>query len=229
MIRRALARYAYPTAVLGLVAGILVVGGFLAVVAMPDLVGTAAVQTASPAPAGSPSPTPKSAMALSAAGIEMPPDANCNACHLTTSGTVGLKPIPKLGHQVAGFGDCTACHNPTGLVKTAPGHSSLHKADCLICHQENPDLGRASAAPLRPAHMGGTTAPCTSCHGVDKHAPLPDAMKGRDNCWICHNGPEYQYLFSSASPGATGSPAASAGPPGASYPLYPGASSSATP
>jgi hypothetical protein len=44
--------------------------------------------------------------------------------------------------------------------------------------------------------MGGTQA-CTSCHGVDEHAPLPAAMEGRDNCWICHNGPEFTYLFES--------------------------------
>ena len=35
-------------------------------------------------------------------------------------------------------------------------------------------------------------------------------MKDRgDNCWICHNGAEFTYLFESASPGASGAPDAS--------------------
>jgi hypothetical protein len=42
----------------------------------------------------------------------------------------------------------------------------------------------------------GAAKPCSACHGIDDHAPLPESMKGRgDNCWICHNGPEYTYLF----------------------------------
>jgi hypothetical protein len=49
----------------------------------------------------------------------------------------------------------------------------------------------------------GTDKPCIACHGVDEHAPLPDEMAGRDNCWICHNGAEFTYLFESASPGAS--------------------------
>ena len=61
---------------------------------------------------------------------------------------------------------------------------------------------------MRPEHMGGDK-PCISCHGVDEHAPLPDAMADRENCWVCHNGAEFTYLFESASPGA--SPEASPG------------------
>jgi hypothetical protein len=165
-------------------------------------------------------------MALSPIGIQMPKDANCEACHVTSSGTVGTKPIPKMGHPLLGFRECTACHKPNGLVQTAPGHSSLHKDDCLVCHRPaDPVVGAgasASIAPMRPEHMGGDK-PCTACHGVDSHAPLPENMKGRDNCWICHNGAEFKYLFESASPGATpdispgASPTASpsAGLPGA--------------
>jgi hypothetical protein len=165
-------------------------------------------------------------MALSPIGIQMPKDANCEACHVTSSGTVGTKPIPKMGHPLLGFRDCTACHAPNGLVQTAPGHSSLHKDDCLVCHRPaDPAVGAgasASIAPMRPEHMGGDK-PCTACHGVDSHAPLPENMKGRDNCWICHNGAEFKYLFESASPGASpgsspgGSPVASpsAAPSGA--------------
>ena len=198
---RALSRHAFAAAVAALVIGILVVAGFLVVVALPDVGGRSAIVNPTSAPKATPQSTPQSEMALSPIGIQMPKDANCEACHVTTAGTVGTKPIPKLGHPLWGFRDCTACHKPDGLVQTAPGHSSLHKDDCLVCHQP-PDAASAtgsSVAPMRPEHMGGDK-PCTSCHGVDKHAPLPENMKGRDNCWICHNGAEYRYLFESASP-----------------------------
>ncbi|HEY5435371.1 MAG TPA: hypothetical protein VIK13_09055 [Candidatus Limnocylindrales bacterium] len=227
MIRGTISRHPFGVAVAALTVGIIVVAGFLLAVALPDVGGLTALvnpaPTASPAPTATPQPTAASGMALSPIAIQMPVDANCEACHVTTAGTVGTKPIPKLGHPLWGFQDCTACHKPDGLVQTAPGHSSLHKNDCLICHQvpdpaTTPTAG-GSVAPMRPEHMGGNQ-PCTSCHGVDKHAPLPPDMAGRDNCWICHNGPEFVYLFESPSPGASpaGSPAASpsAAPGGAS-------------
>ena len=171
-------------------------------------------------------------MAKSPIGIPMPSDADCGACHYTASGGVGIKVIPVMAHPLKGFTDCTACHNPTGLVKTAPGHTSLHKTDCLVCHQQRPEpspsagsTAGASIGPMRPEHMGAKGTACTSCHGVDKHAPLPTAMQGREgNCWICHNGPEFQYLFN--SPSASAPPAAS---PAASYPLKPAPSASTTP
>lgn len=223
MIRRALSRYAYPALVLTLLVGIGAVGGYLLLVAIPDLTGTAAA-TASASPSATAAPsstvTPGGAMAKSPIGIPMASDADCGACHYTPSGGVGVKEIPVMAHELKGFTDCTACHNPTGLVKTAPGHSTLHKTDCLVCHQQRPEPSAgASAAPMRPEHMGSNGAVCTSCHGVDQHAPLPETMKGREgNCWICHNGPEYQYLFNS--------PSAS---PAASYPLSPSPSASVKP
>jgi len=213
-MRRSLARLAYPLTVLVLVAGIVGLAGFLAVVALPDLTGAAsrgpAAQSPS-APAGSPGPGPTSAMARSPIGIPMPSDANCGACHTTSAGGVGVRQIPVLGHPLKGFGNCTACHNQEGLVKTAPGHSSLHADQCLVCHQENPNAGTLSAAPMRPEHMSGQA--CGTCHGVDQHAPLPSSMAGRgNNCWICHNGPEFEYLFTSPSAAPPGAPSPS--PPG---------------
>ena len=102
------------------------------------------------------------------------------------------------------------------LVEAAPGHSSLHTQDCLVCHQVNAELASGtSGAPMRPEHMGGDK-PCVSCHGVDEHAPLPDAMANRDNCWVCHNGAEFTYLFESASPGASPEASSSAAPDDAS-------------
>ena len=202
-----IARYAFRIAAALLTLGILVVGTFLVLVAVPDLTGSTAV-VPTPTPTAKPSPTARSAM--SPVGIEMPADANCNGCHMTTTGTVGTKPPPVMGHPLAGWRDCTACHTVGSLVKTAPGHTSLHKDDCLICHQTRVEAGASAAPRTRPEHMGGTQT-CSSCHGIDDHAPLPESMKGRgDNCWICHNGPEYTYLFEdrpSPEPGASGPPA----------------------
>ena len=230
MLRTAFVRFAYPVAVLVLVIGILLVGGFLVTVALPDMIKTGSATSPSAGPGGiagaspSASPAPSSGMALSPIGIEMPSDANCGACHVTTNGIVGVKDIPLMAHPLKGFANCTACHNPAGLVKTAPGHSSLHANQCLICHHENPNLASMSAPPLRPEHMGGQA--CTTCHGVDQHAPLPSDMAGRgDNCWICHNGPEFQYLFNSASPGWSPEPK----PSTSAVPTAPGANSLGSP
>jgi len=155
-------------------------------------------------------------MALSPVGIEMPSDTPCDACHLTTTGTVGTKAIPVMAHPLLGWRDCTACHAENSLVKTAPGHSSLHKTDCLICHKTQDSTAATTTAPARPEHMGGGKT-CTTCHGLDDHAPLPEAMKDRgNNCWICHNGPEFTYLFESPSPGASDAPKASPARDGAS-------------
>ena len=217
-MRRAIARLAFPVTVLVLLVGIGAVATFLVTVALPDVTRTGAVVPSAGTGGGGgqaaasavPTPKPTSAMGLSPIGIAMPSDADCGACH-TNNGNVGVKSIPKLGHPLKGFANCTACHNPQGLVKTAPGHSSLHANECLVCHQENPNLATMSGAPMRPEHMSGQA--CTNCHGVDKHAPLPSDMAGRgDNCWICHNGPEFEYLFNSASPGSSAAPSIAPSP-----------------
>lgn len=211
MIRRLATRYAYRVSLVVLSIAICLVGGFLLLVAAPDLAGLRAAGPVSPDTTASPSPSQGSAMGRSPIAIAIPVGADCVACHITANGSVGVKPIPKLGHPLVGFPDCTACHNPTGLVKTAPGHSGIHKDECLLCHQApDPASPTASPAPMRPAHMG-YTQPCTSCHGVDHRAPLPADMKGRgDNCWICHNGPEFQYLFQSPGVSPVPTPGASA-------------------
>ncbi len=215
MNRAAVARYGFPVAVIVLTSAICIMAAFLLIVAVPDLsrpAGDISAPTASPAPAAT--PTPLSPMANSPVGIQMAANADCSACHVTTNGTVGTKNIPVMAHPLWGWRNCTACHTTGSLVSTAPGHSGLHKDDCLVCHKA-PDAGSAASnPPLRPEHMG-YTEPCTSCHGQDQHAPLPDSMKGRgDNCWICHNGPEFTYLFnedSSPSPVPASPAAAGAG------------------
>jgi hypothetical protein len=218
MIVRTFSRHAYGITIAILVAGICALAAFLILVALPEMGGLTAVTgpSATPAPSTAPSATPGSGMALSPIGIEMPKDANCEGCHLTTTGTVGTRTIPKLGHPLWGFRECTACHARDALVEAAPGHSSLHTQDCLVCHQVNPDLASGTTvAPMRPEHMGGDK-PCTSCHGVDDHAPMPDSMANRENCWVCHNGSEFTYLFESASPGASPASSPTAAPDGAS-------------
>lgn len=206
MTRSTVVRYLFPVTVTLLVSAIVLVSAFLLIVAVPDL-SRAATGEATPTPGAVASPSPTSPMADSPIGIEMGPNTDCAACHLTTDGTVGTRDIPVMAHPLWGWQDCTACHATGSLVATAPGHSGLHKDQCLVCHRP-PDAATASPAPLRPEHMG-LTQPCTSCHGLDQHAPLPASMQGRDNCWICHNGPEFSYLWDE-SPSPTIPPASSA-------------------
>lgn len=201
MIRGGLARYGYPATIATLLVAILILAAFLLLVALPDVSGTAEQRTEpTPGPSAAASATPLSPMADSPIGIQMSANADCAACHVTKDGTVGTKDIPEMGHPLVGWANCTACHSTGSLVATAPGHSGLHKDECLVCHKVPATNSVTSNPPLRPEHMGNTQ-PCTACHGVDEHAPLPASMAGRgDNCWICHNGPEFTYLFQSPSP-----------------------------
>jgi hypothetical protein len=200
-VRRALARYAYPAAVSVLLFGIVAVGAFLVVMAGPDLAKVALAPQPTPEPTAAPSPTPGSMMALSPIGISMAPGSDCQACHITEEGSLGTREIPVMAHPLWGWRDCTACHTTGSLVASAPGHTSLHKDDCLVCHQTRTETGDTSAPPLRPEHMG-TDKPCIAGHGIDEHAPLPEEMAGRENCWICHNGEEFTYLFEEQAPGS---------------------------
>jgi hypothetical protein len=205
-------KWAFRLTAVALTLGIIGLASFLALVAVPDIVGQTAL---GPTPTPAPTASPRSGMALSPVGIEMPSDADCDACHVTTTGSVGTKPIPPMAHPLLGWRNCTACHTLGSLVTTAPGHSSLHKDECLICHQTQAATGTATRAPMRPEHMGEGGKQCTDCHGVDDHAPMPEAMKGRgDNCWICHNGEEFKYLFEEASPGSADGPSSVGSDPG---------------
>jgi hypothetical protein len=169
-----------------LLVAIVLLGAFVGTTALPDLVGL----TDSPVPSSpKATPAPTSPMAGAPIGISMPPEANCSACHLDAGGVVGTRPIPALAHPLEGWTDCTACHAENRLVETAPGHSSLHKDDCLTCHS----VPSAEApAPPRPHHLVSGQA-CVSCHGSE--APLPTDMAGRNNCWLCHAGTEFSDLF----------------------------------
>ena len=189
MIRRVASGRRWDLAIAALILAICAVSAFLLVVALPDLAGSANVPSAGPTQTTPPSPTPHTAMGLSPIAIEMPEGADCGACHLTASGSVGTKPIPELAHPLWGWRDCTACHADDRLVQSAPGHSGLHRDDCLVCHRV--PAATETAAP-RPHHVY-TNKPCVSCHGTE--APLPTDMAGRQNCWVCHSGTEYSSLF----------------------------------
>jgi hypothetical protein len=125
---------------------------------------------------------------------------------LTSTGTVGTRPIPKLAHPLWGWRDCTACHANDRLVAIAPGHSGLHKDDCLVCHQA-PDAAATESAAPRPHHIY-SDKPCISCHGKEAEAPLPTDMEGRSNCWVCHSGTEFSQLFGAPEPSPAESPGA---------------------
>lgn len=203
---RPVARYGYPVGLGLLLLSIALVGTFVVVTVLPEIVRLAA-NPAVPAATSTPEPSPRSAM--SPIGIGMPDDADCGACHLDSTGVVGTKEIPTLAHPLEGWRDCTACHADDRLVQSAPGHSSLHKADCLTCHQVPSAEG---TAPPRPHHLV-TGKSCVTCHGSDAtetQAPLPTDMSGRTNCWICHSGTEFDELFD--GPARTGEPPPSTEP-----------------
>ena len=110
----------------------------------------------------------------------MPITGDCLACHQSADGGVATKEIPALAHPLEGWTQCTACHAPNRLVKTAPGHTGIHADGCLLCHTKV-----SPAPPMRP-HTLELTADCLSCHG--KSEPLPHSMADRtvSNCWLCH-------------------------------------------
>jgi len=203
---RPVTRYAYPVGLGLMLLSIALVGTFVVVTALPELVRLAAgpaVPAASPTAAASPS------SAMSPIGIGMPADSDCGACHLDATGVVGTKDIPKLAHPLEGWKDCTACHADDRLVRSAPGHSSLHKADCLTCHEAPSSEG---TAPPRPHHLVAGKS-CVTCHGSEPSAsgaPLPTDMAGRNNCWICHSGTEFDELFN--EPAQTLSPSPTPAP-----------------
>ncbi|MEW5992720.1 MAG: hypothetical protein AB1736_15435 [Chloroflexota bacterium] len=198
-----MARYAYPIGLGLLLLSIALVGTFVLVTVLPEVVRLAANP---PAPTASPTPVPSPSSAMSPIGIGMPADADCGACHLDASGIVGTRDIPALAHPLEGWTDCTACHANDSLVRSAPGHSGLHKTDCLTCHRVPSAEG---TAPPRPHHLVTGTS-CVTCHGTQptaSGAPLPTDMAGRSNCWICHSGTEFDELFNEPLQTAAPSPA----------------------
>jgi hypothetical protein len=185
MIRRFLVRHWYALALATLTTAVLLAGAFAAAVVLPDTQRAASTSADSLASA-SPS-VPPSAVPGTMTWVSMPADADCSACHLTAEGLIGLRPVPAIAHPLDGWSDCTACHAPERLVQTAPGHSGIHAAACLTCHQEG-----NLPAPLSRPHRERQNTACLDCHG--SVAPLPTDMAHRTDtvCWLCHRLPAEQ-------------------------------------
>lgn len=179
---------AYWLMVIGML--ILLFGGlvFVAVQVLPEIQAGGYVP-ASPTPETSPTPGPAASGEpdLLMNGALIPSGAQCSGCHLTDSGSYGLRPIPEMGHPLEGWTDCTACHSTSSLVDTAPGHTGIHATECITCHMPA-DL----PAPLSRPHRDRQNQACLDCHG--SVAPLPQDMTHRSElvCWLCHRLPEAQ-------------------------------------
>jgi hypothetical protein len=201
MIVRWLTGAGYWLAVAVLSMAVIGLGVFLAAsVVAPevDRAMSAAVASSSPSSPSTPAPTPTTVAPMR---VPIPASAQCKACH-GTGDPVAVEVIPVMAHPVQGWTDCTACHADDRLVKTAPGHSGIHKDLCLACHKEPSPDASASALP-RPHHIVPGTA-CITCHG--SKAPLPTDMAGRANCWICHPNQENEDLFGIPMPSAAPAP-----------------------
>ena len=146
------------------------------------------------------------ALAMNGNGVVITDQSSCAGCHAEADGTM-LKPIPVLGHPLEGWRNCSACHAAGRLVSVAPGHGTLTQDQCLSCHRARDD---ATAAVVPRPHHVFAGQECSSCHGVDKQAPVPDEMSGRTACWLCHH--ERTPGGPAPSPGATPLPAAGGQP-----------------
>ncbi len=160
--------------------------GLVLIKVVPDL---EAASLATPRPSATalpglktPAPSPSE---IDMNGALIPANSDCSGCHLTNVGVIGLRPIPAMGHPLEGWSQCTACHAPSGLVQTAPGHRGIHANECLTCHQPG-----NLPAPLSRPHRALQNMDCLDCHG--KVAPLPADMTHRSQkvCWLCHRLPD---------------------------------------
>ena len=169
-------RYAFRIAVAALTVGILVVGSVPRRSSpLPD-VGRRPRREPDPgADRHGPQPTPRSGMALSPVGIEMPGDADCDGCHITGTGTVGTKPIPVHGSPAGGLARLHRVprHGQPRQDRPRPLEPPQGRLPDLP-PDARPRPARATARPDAPGAHGRRQALCTSCHGIDEHAPLPE-------------------------------------------------------
>lgn len=187
MMRSYLRRHWFGIGFTTITAAICLIGGvLLAEVVVPEM-QRAGYLGPRPTPAASPAPSPS--VTFDMGGVAIPLTASCSACHVTDNGSIGLRPIPAMGHPLEGWSQCTSCHAPAGLVATAPGHTGIHASDCLVCHKPG-DL----QAPLSRPHRATQNQACLSCHGTSATsvAPLPADMTHRSQnvCWLCHRLPD---------------------------------------
>jgi hypothetical protein len=184
MIRNVLVRHWETLAIVILATVILVAGGFVVAVVIPDA-QRAAAKLEDPSSSASPSaPTPSQDVMT---WLGMSADSDCAGCHVTEGGTVGLRPVPAIAHPLKGWTECASCHASDRLVDTAPGHTGIHAEDCLTCHQPG-DL----PAPLSRPHRELQNGACLDCHGPTAPLPTDMAHRGESVCWLCHRLPEEQ-------------------------------------
>ena len=109
----------------------------------------------------------------------IPTSNDCLLCHVS-GGSSGVKPIPAIGHPLAGWTACLTCHTNEKLGRDAPGHEGIAESECTNCHKE------AQAGPAITQAHANLSKPCLDCHGSVAH--LPTSMVGRDQteCWLCH-------------------------------------------
>ena len=136
---------------------------------LPPMIGTA-----TPSPATSPT-APTMEMGLA----HIPTSAECVLCH-ESGGSTGVKPVPALGHPVAGWTACLVCHTNDKLGRNAPGHEGISQGECLNCHKEAPE-----GPPITQAHAELDEA-CLDCHGDFAHLPTSMVGRNQDECWLCH-------------------------------------------
>lgn len=158
-----------------IIANIVVVGA-LAFAMMADWLRILPTGSAAESPGASPSP---SAETMEMGLAHIPTSAECVLCH-ESGGSAGLKVVPAIGHPLAGWTACLACHTNDTLGLKAPGHEGIAQSECLNCHKE------AQNGPAITQAHANLNKPCLDCHGDFVH--LPTSMVGRDQseCWLCH-------------------------------------------
>ena len=124
--------------------------------------------------------SPRPSIELMAMGLaHIPTSADCLLCH-DQGGKGGVKPIPALGHPLAGWTECLTCHTNEKLGRSAPGHQGIAQTECLGCHKE------AQPGPAITQAHANLNRPCLDCHGTLAHLPTSMVGRDQDECWLCH-------------------------------------------
>jgi hypothetical protein len=125
-------------------------------------------------------PSPATSGSTMQMGLAHIPTSNsCLLCH-ETGGEAGLKPVPAIGHQLAGWTKCLVCHTDEKLGRTAPGHKGIAEAECINCHKV------AQPGPAITQAHSNLGKPCLDCHGKVAHLPTSMVGRNQDECWLCH-------------------------------------------
>lgn len=131
-------------------------------------------------PVASDGPVPSATPETMQMGLAHIPTSNsCLLCH-EQGGAADLKPVPAVGHPIAGWTACLVCHTDESLGRKAPGHTGIAETECLNCHKE-----ATEGPPITQAHAS-LEQPCLDCHGEVAHLPTSMVGRNQDECWLCH-------------------------------------------